>query len=145
MRTPEYSAGVEAWELKRFTGRLVWAKPETAAETTPAAWCSLLEVWMEVDRGDSFIAAFIEWEGETRRSHQWTMNNRVQVELIAAENAGVRVVELPGGYTSRLYDPWADGPSPGLAQYRRKRPEPKPTSEPTVTPTEFGDQFTIPI
>ncbi|AJE32542.1 hypothetical protein B842_03445 [Corynebacterium humireducens NBRC 106098 = DSM 45392] len=136
---PTHHASIDAWQLGRYPGRHVFARPHNTPDTTPAHWCQLLDVWIE----DTLIIGLIDWHGTPSRVH-WLMTNRVQVELTPTEHQHAHTTDLGNGYRCTHYDPWADGPTVPL-EHRQPAPPHRPprTQPPATKSTDQPALFTL--
>lgn len=137
--------------IGKFIGHRIWSKP-TAKSSAIAEWVELLDAWEEETTDPTYpyrFRAWIWWRGQA-----WST---ILAKIIHVE--GIPIDECTffewdrAGETVRYYT-WAppiDDPPvllkhpPGWEPPQPPQPRRAPDPLPTIVPTEFGDQFALPI
>ena len=130
-----------------FIGRHIWARPD-AKPGAHAEWVGLLDVWEEETGDPSYpfrFRAWIWWRGKA-----WVAVLAQKVHIRGIPAGECTFLEWDRGEQVRYYTwtPPIDDP-PVLEKrppgWEPPQPRRAPDPLPTIVPTEFGDQFALPI
>lgn len=130
-----------------FIGHHIWARPESKP-SAPAEWVELLDAWEEETGDPTYPYRFRAWIWWKGKAWLTILAQKVYIQGVPVDECTAMEWDRNGEtVTFHTWNPPFDDP-PVLELHPAGWTPPQPQQSPDplpIVPTEFGDQFALPI